>query len=304
MTSRKRTDHRFKIADFTINISFEESAVNNISLLSSFGIFAISEVGTTEDAPLLSSLLVDDNLKPAHECELIKKESTGNGDTIVYLLPNGGYQYIISDTKQRICCMLQTDRDFHECQCALNGNYGMRAFGLNNALMLIFAFAGSRHGALLIHASCVGHGGMAYPFIAMSGTGKSTHTGLWMSHIDGTELLNDDNPVIRVIDNKVFVYGSPWSGKTPCYRNVRMPLGAITKIERAPINSIEKLRPIKAFASLLPACSSMNWDKTIYNHICNILTKIVEIVPIYTMHCLPNEQAARLCHKTITTHEQ
>lgn len=121
-----------------------------------------------------------------------------------------------------------------------------------------------------------------------------------MKYIDGTELINDDNPVIKICNGDIFVYGSPWSGKTPCYRNMKVRLGAITKIERAPKNSIERQIPIKAFATLLPAVSSMKWDCTIYNNICDTITHIVETIPIYTLHCQPDKEAALLCQRTIS----
>lgn len=286
----------FRIADFDISITSCNTEKNFMELLPSFRSFRTDKaVGN-----LLFSLTVDDSLKPIRNGELIRKFDTGNGDTLVYALPDGGYQYIIRNTEGHDCCLLQTDRDFNNCRCALNGTWNMRSFGLNDALMLIFAFAGSRHNTLLIHASVVGNGEWAYPFTAKSGTGKSTHSNLWMTHIPGTELINDDNPIIRISDGTAYVYGSPWSGKTPCYRNVKRRLGALTKIERAPLNSMERLPPVKAFATILPACSSMKWDSTIYNNLCDTITRIVESVPVYTLHCLPDKEAAILCHKTIS----
>ena len=129
----------------------------------------------------------------------------------------------------------------------------MRYFGLNNALMLIFAFAGSTHQTLLIHASLVRQNGYGYAFIAKSGTGKSTQVSNWLRYLPGCDLMNDDNHIIRIIENKPFIYGGPWSGKTPCYRNVKAPLGAITRIDRAKENSIDKVGVVEEFASLLPS---------------------------------------------------
>lgn len=247
------------------------------------------------------SLTIDDTLRPAKDKKLVRNFDTGNGDTLVYQLPDGGYQYIIRDIHGRDCCLLITNEHFTDCQCALNGDWTMRSFGLNDALMLIFAFAGSFRKTMLIHASCIMLGDTAYPFIAQSGTGKSTHSSLWMKYIEGAELLNDDNPIIRILDDgQPYIYGSPWSGKTPCYRNRRAKLGAVTRIDRAPQNSIERLKPVQAFASLLPACSSMKWDSAIYNNLCDAVTRIIETTPIYTLHCLPDQEAALLCHKTLT----
>ena len=236
---------------------------------------------------------------PKERRERIRKFDTGNGETVVDLIDDGGYQYIIKNIEGAECALLRSNKEFTECHCALNGNYNMRSFGLNNALMLIFAFAGSYHDTLLIHASLVRQNGYGYAFIAKSGTGKSTHVSLWLRHLPGCDLMNDDNPIVRIIDGQPYIFGGPWSGKTPCYRNVKARLGAITRIDRAPANSIERLRPIEAFASLLPACSSMKWDEDIFNRICNTVTRIVETTGIYTLHCLPNKEAAIICNETI-----
>ena len=112
-------------------------------------------------------------------------------------------------------------------------------------------------------------------------------------------MMNDDNPIVRIVDGQPYIYGGPWSGKTPCYRNVKAPLGAVTRIDRASQNSIERLNPVDAFISMLSSCSSMKWDKEIYDNICDIVTRIVETTPIYTLHCLPDEGAAHLCYATI-----
>ena len=289
----------FSIAEHHICVAFQDTQKNGMTLISSFEIFR--EEQPDNQTKLFFELLVDDTLKPIakERREHIRNFDTGNGDTIVDLLDDGGYQYIIKNINGADCCMLQTDKDFKHCKCALNGNYNMRSFGLNNALMLIFAFAGSRQDTLLIHASLVRKNGYGYAFIAKSGTGKSTQVSLWLRHIEGCDLMNDDNPIIRVIDGQHYIYGSPWSGKTPCYRNVKAKFGAITRIDRATSNSIERLNTIEAFASLLPACSSMKWDKDIFNRICDTITRIIESTNIYTLHCLPNQAAAEVCHNAI-----
>ena len=288
----------FNIAELNIRIQFKESQRNSMRLLPSFEPFR-AEIDPDH---LFFRLTVDDTLRPIpkERRERIRDFDTGNGHTLVDQVDDGGYQYIIKDINGADCCLLLANKDFSDCKCALNGNYNMRTFGLNNALMLIFAFAGSFHNTLLIHASLVRQNGYGYAFIAKSGTGKSTQVSLWLRHIPGCDLMNDDNPIIRIIDGEPFIYGGPWSGKTPCYRNVKARLGAITRIDRAEENSIEKLPPIEAFASFLPSCSSMKWDGEIFNNICNTVTKVVETTGIYTLHCLPNKEAAILCNKTIS----
>ena len=291
-------EHFFRIAGFKIAVSFAPSPANNINLVPSLEPFRTKQSG---DESLFFNLHVDDRLVPCpkEQRRRIRVFDTGNGETVVDKLDNGGYQYIIKDSGHRPCCLLITDKDFCKCRCALNGTYNMRSFGLNNALMLIFAFAGSRKQTVLIHASLVRQNGYGYAFIAKSGTGKSTQVSMWLRHLPDCDMMNDDNPIVRIEEGKPYVYGSPWSGKTPCYRDVKAPLGAITRIDRATVNSVERQKPIEAFASLLPACSNMRWDEPIFNDICNTVTRLVETTPIYTLHCLPDKESAVLCNKTI-----
>lgn len=290
--------HNFRIAEFNVQIIFKGNEKNGMHLLRSFEPFRVDTLN--EEAPLFQ-LTVDDTLKarPKDTRERIRTFDTGNGDTIVDQLDDGGYQYIIKNINGVECCLLIANKDFDKCYCALNGNYNMRCFGLNNALMMIFSFAGSRRQAVMMHASLVRQNGYGYAFIAKSGTGKSTQVSMWLRYLPGCDLMNDDNPIVRIIDNKAYIYGSPWSGKTPCYRNIKAPLGAITRIDRAKHNSVDVLSPVEAFASILPSCSTMKWDLEIFNNICNTVTKLIETTGIYTLHCLPNKEAAEVCNQAI-----
>lgn len=292
--------HYYRIAEFNIKIEFCTSDINNERLLPSFIPFKISST----PAEIFFQLTVDDSIKPLNKDDLEKigDFDTGNGVISVSKSKNivGTYQYIINDINGRNCCLLQTYDNFSYCRCALNGSFNMRLFGLNNALMIIFAFKGSFYDTLLIHASAICHKNHAYAFVAKSGTGKSTHSSLWLKYIPGCELINDDNPIIRIIDDIPYLYGSPWSGKTPCYRNVKIRLGGIVRIDRANANSISKLSPTVAFASLLPSCSTMKWDKVIFNNICSTISLLIEHANIYILHCLPDKNAAIKCHEMIS----
>ena len=308
------TQHTFCIADHLLQVSFEHSAHNDISLLPSFAPFMVEEGNggclvygdgkqcQCDSTEPLFELHVDDGIPPIPKQRRTRVDifDTGNGKTAVDTTDNGGYQFIMNDLAGRSCCMLQTNSDFTQGRCALNGTSDMRHFGLNNALMMMYAFRGSFFGTLLIHASLVRNNGYGYAFIAKSGTGKSTHTSLWMRHIEGCDLMNDDNPIVRIIGGSAVIYGSPWSGKTPCYRNTKAPLGAITKIERDKTNYIERLSPAMAFAQTLPSCSSMKWDKTVFGNTCDTVARLIELAPsVNIMHCLPDADAALTCYNAI-----
>ena len=106
MTTNITNCNFFKIAEHGVSISFTESPINNMSLIPSFEPFRVEGLSS---APLLS-LTVDDTLRPIAKDrrERIRTFDTGNGDTIVDRLDNGGYQFIIKNINGAECCLLRT----------------------------------------------------------------------------------------------------------------------------------------------------------------------------------------------------
>ena len=193
---------------------------------------------------------------------------------------------------------LITDKAFKNAKFRLLGSM---VFSLNTVMMLMFAFATARKNTLLMHASVTMKDGKGYLFLGKSGTGKSTHSQLWINNIDGCSLLNDDNPVIRVAEKgEVRVYGSPWSGKTPCYRNLDVPIGAIVTLQQAKTNKIRRQTLPEAYASVYVSFSGYRFIKEMADglHITNAM--VVGKVPCFQLDCLPNADAAFLCYQTVT----
>lgn len=173
-------------------------------------------------------------------------------------------------------------------------------YSINNALMVMYALSTANMHTALFHSSVVSHQGKAYMFLGPSGTGKSTHSSLWLKYIEGTALVNDDNPVVRILDDgSIRVYGSPWSGKTPCYRNVSYPLGAIVNLSQAPENRIRRLRPLEAYAALMISISGKRWDKQMAEGLHETENLIVANAKIWHLDCLPDEAAARICEEAV-----
>ena len=205
---------------------------------------------------------------------------------------------VYTPVESRLAGTLVVDKSFHDASLLLHG--AGDPFALNNALMLLYAFSSARQGALQMHASVVMNGGRGYLFLGPSGTGKSTHSSLWLKHIPGTELLNDDNPILRLLpDGTARVYGSPWSGKTPCYKQQNVPAGAVVRIRQAPHNAISRLAPIGAYASLMASASSFRPFRELADAWHRTLEGLVAALPCYTLECLPDRDAAELCYRTV-----
>lgn len=203
--------------------------------------------------------------------------------------------------KMKICVRLQANEDFSRARVAVSNENNIGAFGINNALMLLFAFTTAPYDTLEMHSSVTRCGGRGYMFLGRSGTGKSTHSSLWIKYIPGCDLLNDDNPVIRIDeDGTAKVYGTPWSGKTPCYKNEVVPIGAIVKLNQYKENRIHRCSLLEAYSIIFPSCSGFRSIERIADGLHATIEKLALNVPCYMLDCLPDEGAAQLCHDTVT----
>ncbi len=175
-------------------------------------------------------------------------------------------------------------------------------FALDTALMIQYALFTASCQTLLLHASVVTDGEAAYAFLGKSGTGKSTHSRLWLDTIPGMELLNDDNPIVRLHPSGVKIYGSPWSGKTPCYRPLSYPLKALVRLRQAPVNRISTLDEIEAYLAVSSAVSAFHTDglKKTSLLLHEAVASLIREVAVYRLDCLPNTEAAQLCYSHIT----
>ena len=242
---------------------------------------------------------------PELELEKIYDVDTEPGEPKIRLYRAGSrwYSEMAVTSARPVCARMLAEEDFSSA--VVKVEEGRDAlFGINNALMLLFAFSTATLGTLEMHASVVCNEGRAYLFLGKSGTGKSTHSSLWLKYIEGSHLVNDDNPVVRVHpDGSVIVYGSPWSGKTPCYKNEQWPAGAFVRIRQSPENKIRKTGVVDSYASLYSSCSGFKADRKMADGLHATLEKVIMAVPCFLLDCRPDEEAARVCHSAVTGDE-
>ncbi len=170
---------------------------------------------------------------------------------------------------------------------------------LTSMLRIAFAQAVLTRDGISIHASAVVADGKAWLFLGKSGTGKSTHARLWLRNIPGSRLLNDDNPVVRLIDGKPVAFGTPWSGKTPCYRNESYPVGGIVRLIQSDADIFTEKNEVAAFVALLPSCSVVHSDSGLQSRLCDTLTRLIELVPVGELKCLPDNESAIICYNNL-----
>lgn len=221
-----------------------------------------------------------------------------NGVTSINGVNEKGNDIYIYYWKEKNMFWLECDKHYQKGVLTITGV--QKKIALDFALTIMYRYSTLKLKTAAIHASTVSYKGVAYLFLGISGTGKSTHSRLWLKHFEGTELINDDKPIIRIMDNgEVRVYGSPWSGKTQCYRNVDYPVGAMVKLNQAPHNKIRRLGKVEAYCYLLQSIYGKRWNENVSTPLHQLEEKLVELVPMWHLECLPDLEAAELCKETI-----
>ena len=153
---------------------------------------------------------------------------------------------------------------------------------------------------LLLHGSTIAVDGCAYLFTAPCGTGKSTHTRLWREVFgDRAVMVNDDKPFLQLTDTHVLAYGSPWSGKHGLATNICVPLKGICLLSRAAENHIQPARSEKLLDFLLHE-THMPRDPALAEKVVSLVKTLAHSVPLWTMTCTKEPEAAILSHKTMS----
>lgn len=147
-------------------------------------------------------------------------------------------------------------------------------------------------GILLFHGSVIAVDGAGYLFTAKSGTGKSTHTRLWREQFgQRAVMVNDDKPLLRITEEGVFAYGTPWDGKHRLSSNTFVPLKAICVLTRSENNYIDEIVPMQAYQMLLQQ-AYRPVDKDSMVQTLKLIDMLMKKTRFYKLGCNQNPEAA------------
>lgn len=281
----------YEIAGLTVKVVLPDSA-DPEALLPSFLPFVS---GPVEEAAF--EFDATDPVALPEDSRKIFTEENDMGRTDIYQTGEG---YAMQFRLYGDSHLMSFDKDYTRARADIRWDDPDAGSILTSMLRVMFAQNVVLHDGISMHSSTVMLDGKGYMFMGTSGTGKSTHSRLWMSAFQGCMLLNDDNPVVRMIDGTAVVYGTPWSGKVPCYRNESVPVGGIVRLAQAPHNHFERLEDIRAFVEIYKGCSVLRADVGLHDLLCDNLTAVIDSVAVGHLDCLPDEDAARLCYRNLT----
>ncbi len=113
------------------------------------------------------------------------------------------------------------------------------------------ANAMTAYDTVLMHGTVISTKGQGYMITASSGVGKSTRAKLWVEQIPDSFIVNGDKPLLRITEDAIYAYGTPWCGKEGWNTDTSVPLRAIFFLERSDGTDVDEISFADAFPLLL-----------------------------------------------------
>ena len=132
----------------------------------------------------------------------------------------------------------------------------------------------------LMHGAVIAYNENAYMFTAASGTGKTTHIRKWLQNLEEAYVVNGDKPLIKVTNDEIIAFGTPWCGKERLGTNCMVPLRAIVLMERGENNAIHEISFEEAFLYIFKQ-TYLPHDADLTKKTLNLLSKLKGKVKFY-----------------------
>ena len=155
---------------------------------------------------------------------------------------------------------------------------------------------------LLMHGVLISTEGQGYIITAPSGVGKSTRALLWLQSIPESMIVNGDKPLIRITDDTVYAYGTPWSGKEKWDINISVPLRAIFLLERARYRGeffIEEVSIGSALSFLLRQTFREEDEPAFTRKVIQLLYRLKGNVKFFRLCCEPSVESVKRAYETV-----
>jgi len=109
-------------------------------------------------------------------------------------------------------------------------------------------------------------------------------------------MINDDKPFLRVEDDRVLAFGTPWSGKHRLDTNTSAPLKAICILERGAENRITPI-PAREALPMLFQQSTRPPENAQMPAYMDLIDGLARNVAFYRLRCNMDPDAAQVAYE-------
>lgn|SRR5208282_1268375 len=138
-----------------------------------------------------------------------------------------------------------------------------------------------------VHACGVrDHDGRGYLFLGHSGAGKTTVAKLW-EQADGL-ILSDDRIILRHLDGKIWMYGTPWHGEARLAAAIRTDLAGIFMLGRGASNDLLPMTQAEVVAGLFARSFVPFYDPAALAFTLQVLQRVAASAPCAHLRFVPD----------------
>lgn len=160
------------------------------------------------------------------------------------------------------------------------------------------------HNIVVFHGSAICVDNNGFIIAARSGVGKSTHAKLLEEYIgDSFKYINDDKPLLKVDDEEVTIYSSPWNGKERRGNNISAPLKAVIFLNRSETNSFRKRDNKEEIYIRMLSQIYLPKEKSKREKALNIADKLLKKINFYEINVNKDLESAKMTYEGIIKNE-
>jgi len=164
-------------------------------------------------------------------------------------------------------------------------------------ILAMFHF--SAHRGLIIHAAGVSRGNIGVFCAGRSGAGKTTLMRQWRNIPDLCG-LSDDRVILREIDGRFRLFGTPWAGEGQVASPLDANLHTLAFVHHGRQNDIRPISPREALHQLLPTSSILWFEQAALDRTLTLCHDLVNSIPAFEVHCRPDPSAAILIDQLLS----
>ena len=157
---------------------------------------------------------------------------------------------------------------------------------------------------LVLHGSSFKVNDYAFLVTAHSGVGKSTHVNLLKQYLgDKFCYINDDKPLLKINENSLLLYSSPWNGKERRGNNTYAPLKAVIFLNRGIDNTYHQLNNKEEVYFRLLSQIYLPKDKNKRKKALELIDILLKRINFYEINVNMDVSAAKMTYERIIKNE-
>ena len=157
---------------------------------------------------------------------------------------------------------------------------------------------------VVFHGSSFSVDNNGFIIAARSGVGKSTHAKLLEEYIgDSFKYINDDKPLLKVNDEEVTIYSSPWNGKERRGNNISAPLKAVIFLNRGETNTFRKIDNKEEIYIRMLSQIYLPKEKSKREKALKVADKLLKKINFYEINVNKDIESAKMTYEEIIRNE-